>query len=291
VPRLINLVCDRALLAGYVQGTRVVHPGMVKQAAEEVLGGARRPRPRRSLYALGAGGALAAAVLALFLLPRTARAPAAPPLPAPSPAAVAAPPAAVAVSSTAPALDASRLESVVLSAPRGASLEAAVAAIRSLWGASALQRTPFRTNMEQVRRLDMPVVLEMYHPTRRDTCFVALLGVEGETALVAALNEAPMRIGLEDLDRMWTREAVFLWRDFESVTRRADWTRAWAREALARLGYGSGPDLAETVSRFQKDAHLVADGLIGARTLLALYSLGPYPRPRLRMADSAGASS
>ena len=291
VPRLINLVCDRALLAGYVQGTRVVHPGMVKQAAEEVLGGARRPPSRPVLYTLGAAGALAAGALALLFLPRTAKAPAAAAGPVAPAAVVAAPPAAGAVPATAPALDGSRLESVVLSAPRTASLETAVAAIRSLWGASALQRTPLRTNIEQVRALDMPVVLEMYHPARRDTCFVALLGLQGDTALVAALNEAPMRVGIEDLDRLWTREAVFLWRDFESVTQHDGWTRRWAGEALARLGYGGGSNLAETVVRFQKDAQLVADGLVGARTLMALYSRGPYPRPRLRMADGAEAAS
>ena len=35
VPRLINLVCDRALLAGYVQGSRLITQVMVKQAARE----------------------------------------------------------------------------------------------------------------------------------------------------------------------------------------------------------------------------------------------------------------
>lgn len=38
IPRLINLICDRALLAGYVRGTRVIEAEMVRQAAAETVG-------------------------------------------------------------------------------------------------------------------------------------------------------------------------------------------------------------------------------------------------------------
>jgi hypothetical protein len=170
-------------------------------------------------------------------------------------------------------------------------LEAAVGAIQGLWGVPSLERTTLRTNMDQIRHLDMPVVLEMFHPSRRDTCFVSLLGVEGDTALVAALNEAPMRVRIADLDRLWTRGAVFLWRDFDSLAANKTRTEAWARDALVRLGYGGSDGLGQAVGRFQKDAQLVADGRIGERTLMALYSLGPYPRPRLKMAASPGGAS
>ena len=37
IPRLINLICDRALLAGYVRGTRVIEADMVRQAAAEAV--------------------------------------------------------------------------------------------------------------------------------------------------------------------------------------------------------------------------------------------------------------
>ena len=35
IPRLINLICDRALLAGYVQGTRSLSAKMIEMAAAE----------------------------------------------------------------------------------------------------------------------------------------------------------------------------------------------------------------------------------------------------------------
>ena len=60
------------------------------------------------------------------------------------------------------------------------------------------------------------------------------------------------------------------------------------RDALARLGYAepAGGDLRGAVARFQRDAELTPDGVIGQRTLMVLFSRGEEPRPRL----SGGAS-
>jgi hypothetical protein len=185
-----------------------------------------------------------------------------------------------------------RLEPLLLSTPRQASLRAALARVQGLWGGLPVERTSLRTHMDQVRRLDLPTVLEMFHPARRDTCYLALLGLEADTALLAVGDQPPLRVPVERLDRFWTRDAIFLWRDFEAVGREDDRSRtqAWARQTLARLGYdGAEADLDRAVGRFQRDADLVADGVIGSRTLMALYSLSSYPRPRLK-ATPGGAS-
>ena len=52
VPRLVNVLCDRALLGAYAGGVRQVTPEIVEAAAAEVLGTAAtvaRPRPARGL--------------------------------------------------------------------------------------------------------------------------------------------------------------------------------------------------------------------------------------------------
>ena len=159
----------------------------------------------------------------------------------------------------------------------------AVTRIQTLWGTPALERTALRTHMDQVRRLDLPVVLEMFHPARADTCYLALLHVDGDDAIVAIGNERPQRVPLAEVDRLWTRQAVFLWRDFDDLSGAGDpgRTEAWVRENLSRLGYLRDADLLSAVTRFQRDADLAADGRIGARTLMTLYSRGSYPRPRL----------
>ena len=122
----------------------------------------------------------------------------------------------------------------------------------------------------------------MFHPTRRDTCYLALLRLEGDQAVVAGADGAPLRVPVSELDRWWTRQAIFLWRDFDLARSDPDHTAAWARESLGRLGYlGQDTDLPAAVARFQRDAQLTADGVLGNRTLMSLYTRGRYPRPSL----------
>ncbi len=56
IPRLVNLLCDRSLLAGYAEGTRSIGPEQVGQAAREILGAHRRARGWRWLIAPALGG-------------------------------------------------------------------------------------------------------------------------------------------------------------------------------------------------------------------------------------------
>lgn len=62
VPRLVNLLADRSLLAGYAEGASEVHSHHVDQAAREILGARRKRRallPRWRRVALGVLVALA----------------------------------------------------------------------------------------------------------------------------------------------------------------------------------------------------------------------------------------
>ena len=274
IPRLVNLICDRALLAGYVAGTRTIDAAMVRRAATEVAGAPPRRMAVRPALLAAVAGLAALGLAAPFALRggSVAPAPAAANTPAPAPAATP---------------RARTLEPVLLSLDREPSLQGAVREVETLWGTGELERTALRTHMDQVRRLDLPAVLEMFHPARRDTCYLALLRIEGNEAIVSMGAGGPMRVPLGEVDRLWTRQALFLWRDFDALARSADTTRttAWARESLARLGYmGRDLDLPAAVSRFQRDVELSADGVIGSRTIMTLYSLGSYRRPRLQEA-------
>jgi general secretion pathway protein A len=69
IPRLVNLLADRALLAGYAAGKRVVAPKLVRAAAREILKSPRRRGSRRRMLrgavaALAIFGAVAAGALA-----------------------------------------------------------------------------------------------------------------------------------------------------------------------------------------------------------------------------------
>ena len=64
VPRLVNLICDRSLLAGYVHSTRRITAAMVREAAKEVAGDQPRGAKRWHHGLVAAGLTLLLAVLA-----------------------------------------------------------------------------------------------------------------------------------------------------------------------------------------------------------------------------------
>jgi general secretion pathway protein A len=272
VPRMINQICDRALLAGYVNNSRVITPALVQQAANEVAG-ERQPGPLRWRHGLvGAVLTLVLAVLAFAVAPRRAQAPDASSL-APLPTAAPAP------TPTPPPPRSSRLDELVRALPREASFASAAARVQALWGATPLARTSLRTDLAQLRTLDLPAVLELSHSTRRDTCFAALLRLDERAAVVAIGGEPEIEVPFSQLDGLWTQDAIVLWpEDVRGAS--PDPRSDDARQALAGLGFGE-PDLAAAVERFQRQTSLVADGRLGPRTRMAIYARSSRERPRL----------
>jgi general secretion pathway protein A len=272
VPRLVNLVCDRALLAGYVQSARTITAGMVRQAAKEVAADRPAPTLRWHHGLIATGLTVALALLAFTVAPRLARAPETP---------LASPPAGQAQAPAPPLLPprSDRLDDLLRTTPREASFAAAAARITAAWGEGVLSRATLRTHFEQLLALDVPAALEMFHPSRRDTCFVALLRLDDRAAVVAAGDAPEIEAPLAQIEALWTRDAVVWWP--EPADARADLDReAWARRALAGLGHVD-PELASAVRGFQQRAGLVPDGLLGPRTRMALFALSPGARPRL----------
>jgi general secretion pathway protein A len=270
VPRLINLICDRALLAGYARGTRSLDAAMVRQAAREVSGARPRQLTRQGAVALGGGLVAASALAAVMLFPSAASAP------LPTLAASSAPPKAP------PPAQPSRLDELVASAPKDASAAQAFLRLEEQWSAGPLERTALRANGDQLRRLDLPAALEMFHPRRAETCFLTLLSLDGEQAFVSIMGEA-LRVPWREVDALWTRNAVVAWRDFDGIGRGTAPAEPWLRDQLGRLGHlREGTSLSDGVASFQRDAGLVVDGVFGSRTLMALYARGDGKRPRLR---------
>ncbi len=68
IPRIVNLLCDRSLLAGYAAGKNVVGPDLVGGAAREILGARRQGRMRRAGWRRGVAAAVLLAGLAASAL-------------------------------------------------------------------------------------------------------------------------------------------------------------------------------------------------------------------------------
>jgi general secretion pathway protein A len=280
IPRLVNLICDRALLGGYVNGTHAIDAAIVVRAAAEVRGESGLTKSHRGRYVLAAVVIVAAILVAIVGLPSLRSAPARPEPVSAVPAAAA--PTAIPTEVPTPAR--SSLEPVLFSLGHDVSYGQAAAQIQALWGNMSLEKTLLRTQLDQVRRFDLPVILEMFHPARRETCYLALLRISGDTAILGFGTQAPITASLEEVDRLWTRQAIFLWHDVQNISTSPPGeprVTAWVLAELGRLGYDGRAGLSATVSRFQSDLDLQPDGVIGTRTLVALYSRADMPRPRL----------
>ena len=281
VPRLINLICDRALLAGYVKNVRSISADMVKEAATEVTGSRRGWSLDWHHGLIATALTVGLAVVAFGLAPGLARAPGGD---STAPDGIEAVPA--------PAAEApgprrsERLEALLRTVPRDESFRAAVRRVESTWGGSGLEITTLRTHLSQLRRLGLPAVLEMFHPSRRDTCFLALLGLEGETATVTIGADGPAEVPASQVDALWTREAVIPWPRARALPADPAAQVAWTQDTLRGLGY-EADDPGAAVARFQQDAGLVPDGVAGPRTRLALFALSSAEGPRLTHARSA----
>jgi len=68
IPRLINAICDRALLGGYTQDQPRIMAATVRRAAREVLGQTLTPRPARRWQWVGAAVLVAALVTGTWVL-------------------------------------------------------------------------------------------------------------------------------------------------------------------------------------------------------------------------------
>jgi general secretion pathway protein A len=329
VPRLVNMLCHRAMVAAFAAERRTIGRRLVRQAYREIATvplPARRPAARAAWTAVGAGlclGALALAarelgptLVAVQRAPETAAPAPGPALasavdPAPSPPSTDAAPApalAERVAALDPAASARAALGDVLATwhatPLGA--DEAVASPDDFAAAAArrmLDDLPLSSNLSMLRLLDLPAVLELHAPDGGGARWVALLGAAGDTVRLGVGGQ-PAATAASDLERLWFGRAYVFWRDFDGLgpvgTFVSDAKSEGVRrlqELLRRAGVYSGPDsgtfeqaTAEAVRAFQRSRLLVPDGVVGPLTRIALYgAVGGYPRPAL--ADTSGGTS
>jgi general secretion pathway protein A len=285
VPRLINIISDRALLGAFTEDRHVVGGSVVRRAAGEVFG--KTVPPRWVPWAAGTAVAASAIIGAVLMLPRFLPAPPA----APRVAATAAP----APAPTPPA--APRLEELLGRFQGETDPDNAFNKLFALWGLryvagrvdpcsqaleSGLECLTQRGSLAQLRLFNRPAVLNVIDSAGRSHQLV-LAGLDDEHARVD-LGGAQREIGIGDLSRSWFGDYVLLWRPAAggsqplAVGARNARVR-WLRESLRRV-YGLPADeiandsfdaeLATLVEDFQRKHRLVVDGIAGVQTQVAL---------------------
>ena len=300
IPRLINVICDRALLGAYAHDRQMVNAATAERAAREVQGrSGPAARVRRWLALSAATAAAALAVTALGLV-ATGRAPglvaalrggAGPPRAAtatllPTPGAK--PTDALAGVLADPSVPTDRRAAFVrllhhwrVSASAGQEVGCATAGEHGLVCAGATG------TWRKLRRLDVPVILELATGARpRQYATLVELG-SGSAAL--EFGERRLTVPLEQLEAAWDGAFTFLWKPpalGATPIKPGQRTRdvAWLR---ARLGAPVGVDLYDDELRarvvdFQQARSLTPDGIVGQETVIHLSLAVPDGwRPRL----------
>jgi general secretion pathway protein A len=269
VPRLINNICDRALLGAFGRGRKRVTAGVVRRAAAEVFGqpGLRRWLEPAVAVLLLAGIAVSATAFGTQRLqyvaswwaerlvptsvtaaPRTVAAIVPPGLPAaPAPAA---PP---------------RITSVLEAA---ADRDAALSRLFARWGVDyrpragegacdVARRAGLRCLVRagtwtMLRRLDLPATLTLM-AAAGEKRYATVAGL-GAATVTLDVGRGPVTLPLGEVERHWDGAFLALWKTPD----------------IAASGLRPGDDVQQRIAAFQRAHGLTPDGVLGDETLLRL---------------------
>ena len=323
IPRIINVICDRALLGAFTQEQHRIGPSLVRDAAGEVYGRSFTPPWTRLL--IGASAVVAAIGLGLGiwqLLPdrtggddkivATTEQPEAvqtavaiePVASAPQPAA----------SPTAQDVE------TLLREPGRTTTETAFAQLFELWGATydaakgrpcgqaqqqGLECVYQQGSWGQLRTLNRPAILTLIDDAG-NAHQVVVAGLNSEAAKVR-LPEATRDISIASLSRLWYGDYLILWRPQVATPRALSagmqgagvrWLRDSLNTAHGRSKEDNSSDyydeeLVRMVEDFQRQHRLNVDGIAGVQTQIVLDTInntGGAPLLIAQAQDSPGAS-
>lgn len=319
VPRLINVICDRALLGAYASESRTINRRLIRRAAAEVSGELEGKSTTRRLAV--AAGIVAATIVAASIWSVTkAPAPANPeasaslnvPLEDQLPVSI---PAVENQIDEAPAepLPPTLAEELAL-ADELTSIDFALASLFELWNleytrgaedgcaqaaAAGLACLSQRSSWNALRQLNRPAVLSLVD-NNGDSHQVVLTAIVDEQAelSIGGVTVTHPTVAVTD---MWFGQYLLLWQPPGGVavslvpgSRGAD--VVWLRRSLSDIDaqYDSpsndvyDAELQRIVRKFQRDHRLVVDGLAGQQTIIVINSLlGGDGSPRLTPPPSA----
>jgi general secretion pathway protein A len=145
-----------------------------------------------------------------------------------------------------------------------------------------LEYLPLQGNLNMLRVLDLPAILELVPEDGSAARFVTVEHLGDDVATVSA-GRAPLQISTEVLGSAWFGKAHLFWQDLDRLG--PVLAVGASSPAVGRLNellkaaevYGGSPTSVfaapteEAVLRFQRSKRLVADGKVGPMTMIALY--------------------
>lgn len=322
VPRIINVICDRALLGAFTQEQHHIGPALVRAAASEVYGRTFSPPWMKLLIATSAGLGVIVLALAVWLLIDMNRAPqTAPMVAAPAPAVAEAPEPAPAALPEAPEPAPEPDITSVLQAHAGqTNTETAFAQLFALWGGKfdpangrpcdqALQQglecVYQQGSWGQLRTLNRPAILTLIDD-HGNAHQVVVAGLNAANAQIK-LPEAPLEVPIASISSLWYGDYLVLWRPQVAAPRALSagmqgdgvrWLRRTLNSVHGRPAEDAASDfydeeLVHMVEEFQRKHRLRVDGIAGVQTQIVLDALANSsgaPRLIAQESTNVGAS-
>jgi len=305
IPRIINVLCDRALLGTYVQGKERVDRATLTQAAREVL---HQPTAQRRItmrpllagLALLAGAALAAALYQPTAKPTVQAKPAAQKkaevqAKSESQTETAKPEAALPVTLEWPAAE-----------PLSRSKALAYTALFRAWGADyqgedacrqaegmGLRCRTARGGLDELRQLNRPAVLHMRDNQGQE--FFATLTQLDDKSATFTVGTTTRAVALGGLAAQWSGHYTLLWR-MPPVARKnirpgergpdVEWLSKQLAQVHGKAAETTGDPvfdeaMVSQVKQFQLVQGLTPDGAVGSQTRMRLSATADRTAPKL----------
>lgn len=272
VPRVINLLCARALVGAFSRGLARVDVEMVDLAASEVLPGSVPPRSRVPRRALEIGALFLLGLLLVWPLRQFVRTRSAPtPSPTATPVAFAPTPV--------PAGDLPGPFPAVRCGDAAGTRPAAIAAIESFLGTPGFDSAQSNLSFDQWRALRLPAIASFR--SDQGPCEAAVMPVDEDTAHVA---DASGHYVMENqrLKSAYLGTAIICFVDREGVLAKPERARfIWARRVLEKhrlLAPGASDDrVREALARVGASVGVRREVSVEGALLAALYSLDAAP--------------
>jgi general secretion pathway protein A len=291
IPRLINMVCDRAMLGAFVKGQSKVKKSTLKKAAREVFGD-QAHKDRRTGKSLFLLVSLSLILMGVIFIPGYHHNNDSD---------------SVAVRTTGPAKTYNLLEPS--NNPEHSGKPAAYKALFRQWDITYLPEGngpacsyAFTQGLRCMHKLgslgslirtNRPAVLELFD-SRGNEFYAALTALTGETATFV-LGPETRTVPLKDLETQWLGNYTVLWRTppgYKGYIRQGHEGTIveWVEKQLALvqgLSYQEKENsvfddaLVKQVREFQHTEGLVPDGVVGAQTIIKLNTINTHGIPVL----------
>ncbi|HET7395326.1 MAG TPA: AAA family ATPase [Gammaproteobacteria bacterium] len=284
IPRLINVICDRALLGAFTRDLRQVDGALVRRAAHEVLGERQQHNSRNLVWI---GGLVLILLSTITLLAATGKLPgfrseSIDPVPiVPAHKAVVSP------------------GTWLTDAAHPTDTDTAFATLFALWGAhyipggdgSACQQAQQvglhclyrRGTWNNLRSFDRPAIITLTD-AQGGLHQVVMTALDARTATLQ-IGKLQAQFPINTLEPLWYGEYLLLWRPNPAAPSALQpgmvgTSVGWLRTQLAELQHtpDSGSttydaSLTDAVKHFQADQHLTVDGIAGEETLIHLNTM------------------